>query len=161
MRYGNMALRFAFAVAIMLGLVSVEPVSAQSSCFPVSGAFRFDSFTFTSATTATGAGTVEGDITGTFTANYFNISQSGDGAIHMNGVHEITDLSTGGTFTTFDRLLLLPDQEEGWGRPRSTLRIVEGSGGYEGATGRLQTNGRVNLGTLEGTIEFKGRVCVP
>lgn len=159
MRYRKITVRFAFPVVIMLGLVLVEPLSAESDCFSVSGEFRFSSFTFTSATTATGAGTIEGSITGTTHADYFNMSQSGEGAIHLNGVHKITD--SFGTLITYDRSLILPDQEDGWVRPSSTLRIVGGDGAYEGATGRLQTHGRVNLATLEGAIEFKGKICVP
>jgi hypothetical protein len=45
-------------------------------------------------------------------------------------------------------------------RPHSRLFIVEGTGKYEEATGLLRAHGRVNLGTLEGSLAFKGKVCL-
>ena len=64
--------------------------------------------------------------------------------------------------TTFDRIHLRPDTEVGRFRPHSQLRIVEGSApSAETTTGLLHTHGRVNSGTLEGSIDWKGRICAP
>lgn len=160
MRRANFAVTSVSAVGIALGLAGlIEPLHAKSNCSRVSGMFLFSSFTFTGPTTATAEATVTGDLAGTAHADYFNIEQAGDGAVHMDAVHIIT--TTGGTLVTSDRILLLPDNEPGWGRPNSQLRIVAGTGDYEDASGLLHTHGRVNLGTLEGSIDFKGRVCLP
>ena len=150
-------LRFAVALA-MLG--AAEPAHAQRNCTSVEGAFRFTRFEFTGATTAYAEGSVEGDLAGSFVANYFNISQSGDGVLQLNGSHTIT--TGGGTLTTLDRIHLQPDTEAGWFRPNSQLHIVEGRAPYaETTTGLLHTHGRVNPGTLEGSIDWKGRICAP
>jgi hypothetical protein len=148
------------AAALAGVAVAAEPLRAQANCTPVQGSFLFGLFQFTSATTAYAEGIVDGDLAGTFVANYFNISQSGNGTLLLNGSHTIT--TGGGTLTTFDRINLLPDQDPGWFRPNSQLRIVEGAAPYaEATTGLLHTHGRVNPGTLEGSIEWKGRVCAP
>jgi hypothetical protein len=131
----------------------------KSKCSHVAGTFVFSSFTFTSPTTATAEASVTGDLAGTAHAEYFNIEQSGNGAVHMDGVHIIT--TTGGTLVTSDRILLLPDRDPGWGRANSQLRIVAGTGVNANASGLLHTHGRVNFGTLEGSIDFNGIVCRP
>ena len=148
------------AATIVGFAVSAEPLRAQPNCTFVEGSFRFALFQFTSATTAYAEGFVDGDLSGTFVANYFNINQSGNGTLLLNGSHTIT--TGGGTLTTFDRINLLPDRDPGWFRPNSQLRIVEASAPYaEATTGLLHTHGRVNPGTLEGSIEWKGRICAP
>lgn len=160
MRQASLAVSSILLVALALLASPIEALGSDSSnCSAVSGAFFFSSFTFTSATTATAEATVTGDLAGTAHADYFDIEQSGEGATHMNAVHIIT--TADGTLVTSDRILLLADNEPGWGRPNSQLRIVAGTGAYENATGLLHTHGRVNLGTLEGSIDYKGRVCLP
>jgi len=148
-------------LALLLSVLgAVEPAHAQRNCGTVEGVFRFTKFDFTSATTAYAEGSVTGDLAGSFVAHYFDISQSGDGVLQLNGSHTIT--TGGGTLRTLDRIHLQPDTEAGWYRPNSQLRIVEGSAPYaETTTGLLHTHGRVNPGTLEGSIEWKGRICAP
>jgi len=147
--------------ALLLALLaSADTAHAQHNCRTVAGSFRFTMFQFTSATTAYAEGVVDGDLVGSFVANYFNISQSGEGVLQLNGSHAIA--TGGGTLTTFDRIHLQPDREAGWFRPNSQLRIIEGSAPYAEATGGLlHTHGRVNPSTLEGSIDWKGRVCAP
>jgi hypothetical protein len=154
-------MRFPLRVALVCVMIGAsEPAHAQHNCGTVAGAFRFTTFQFTSATTAYAEGSVEGDLAGSFVAHYFNISQSGAGVLQLNGSHTIT--TGGGTLTTLDRIHLQPDTEAGWFRPNSQLRIVEGSAPYaEATTGLLHTHGRVNPGTLEGSIDWKGRICAP
>jgi hypothetical protein len=80
--------------AVIVGFaVSAEPLRAQPNCTRVEGSFRFALFQFTSATTTYREGFVDGDLPGTFVANYFNISRSGNGTLLLNGSHTIT---TGG-----------------------------------------------------------------
>jgi hypothetical protein len=128
-----------------------------SNCEHVSGAFVFSLFQFTSATTAVGQGIVQGDLSGTFHADYFNIQQVGNGVTRMQAHHTIT--RAGGTITTADEILLLPDQDPAVARPNSRLQVTAGTGAYAGATGLLHTHGRLNLATLAGSLQYKGRVC--
>ena len=154
-------MRTTLRLALVLAIVAASaPAHAQGNCTAVAGAFHFTRFEFTSATTAYAKGIVDGDLAGAFVANYFDISQSGEGVLQLNGSHTIT--TAGGTLRTLDRIHLQPDTETGWFRPNSQLRIVEGGAPYaEATTGLLHTHGRVNPGTLEGSIEWKGRICAP
>src|SRR5712691_10757689 len=112
-------------------------------------------------TTAAGAGTVRGNLSGTFTAEYFDIAPQADGVINMHAHHTITRHR--GTIMTSDEIRLLPDPDPAWIRPSSRLEVTGGTGAYEGATGLLLTAGRVNLNVAPpaGSIQFSGRLCVP
>jgi len=165
------------AVASLLAACSERQVTAPSSAFDlaasaerrartpdcehVRGAFVFTSFAFTGPTTAVGAGTVRGDISGTFSAQYFDIAPQADGVIHMHAHHTITRRH--GTIMTSDEIRLLPDPNPAWVRPSSRLEVTGGTGAYEGATGLLLTDGRVNLNEVPpaGSIQIEGRLCVP
>jgi hypothetical protein len=138
---------------------SAAPRAGQGVCQHVTGAFVFSRFQFTSQTTAVGEGTVAGELSGTFSAQYFDIQQRGSGVIEMHAHHTITRSS--GTIRTSDVILLLPDQDPAVALPNSRLDIVGGTGAYDGAIGLLHTHGQVNLATLAGSIEFKGQICVP
>jgi len=138
---------------------SAGPLAANSGCKHVSGAFVFGRFEFTSQTTAVGTGTVQGELSGLFDAQYFDIQQRGDGVTQMHAHHTITRST--GTIRTSDEILLLPDRDPAVARPNSRLYVVDGTGAYAGATGLLHTHGRVNFATLDGSIQYKGRVCVP
>src|SRR2546430_13266758 len=50
-------------------------LAAPPACEHVSGAFVFTTFQFTSQTTAVGAGTLQGDLSGGFSAEYFDRSE--------------------------------------------------------------------------------------
>ena len=54
---------------------SAQQLAAPPGCEHASGAFVFTSFQFTSQTTAVGAGTLQGDLSGGFSAEYFDIQQ--------------------------------------------------------------------------------------
>ena len=138
---------------------SAEQLAAQTDCEHVSGAFVFTRFQFTSQTTAVGEGTLQGDLAGGFSAEYFDIEQRGNGAIHMRAHHTITRST--GTIRTSDEILLLPDQDPAVGRPNSRLHVIGGTGAYDGATGLLHTHGQLNLVTLAGSLQYKGQVCLP
>ena len=138
---------------------SAEQIAAQIPCEQVSGAFVFTKFQFTSQTTAVGEGTLQGDLAGGFSAEYFDIEQRGNGAIHMRAHHTITRST--GTIRTSDEILLLPDQDPAVGRPNSRLDVIGGTGAYDRATGLLHTHGQLNLVTLAGSLQYKGQVCVP
>jgi hypothetical protein len=131
----------------------------NTSCQHVSGSFVFTSFQFTSSTSAVGAGNVSGDITGTFSAQYFDLHQNGDGSSVMNARHTIS--TSAGSITTADVIILRPDQNPAIARPNSRVEVTGGTSAYAGATGQLHTHGEVNLATLEGSIDFKGEVCLP
>jgi hypothetical protein len=94
---------------------SAEQPGAPVTCEHVSGAFVFTRFQFTSQTTAVGEGTVQGGLSGGFSAEYFDIEQSGNGVIHMRAHHTITRST--GTIRTSDEILLLPTQDPAVGRP--------------------------------------------
>jgi hypothetical protein len=138
---------------------SAPPLAATSGCNHVSGSFIFTSFQFTSATTAVDAGTVTGDVSGTFVAQYFNLQQHGDGSAVMDAHHTIT--TSGGSITTSDVIILRPDKNPAVVRPNSRVDVTGGTGAYQNATGLLHTHGEVNLATLGGSIDFEGQVCVP
>lgn len=140
-------------------VASAPRLARQPACKHVSGAFVFTRFQFTSQTTAVGDGTVQGDLAGAFHAEYFDIEQRGNGVIQMRAHHTIT--TSTGTIGTSDEILLLPDEDPAVARPNSRLHLIGGTGAYADATGLLHTHGRVNLATLAGSIEYKGRVCVP
>ncbi|SRR6266516_29242 len=105
------------------------------------------------------AGTLQGDLSGGFSAEYFDIQQRGSGVIHMLAHHTITRST--GTIRTSDEILLLPDQDPAVGRPNSRLDVIGGTGAYDGATGVLHTHGQLNLATLAGSLQYRGEVCVP
>src|SRR5437667_5856774 len=98
---------------------SAGPLAAKSGCKDVGGAFVFTRFEFTSQTTAVGVGTVQGDLSGLFDAQYFDIQQRGDRVTHMHAHHTIT--TSTGTIRTSDEILLLPDQDPAAVRPNSRL----------------------------------------
>jgi hypothetical protein len=145
----------AAAVASLVGFVS--PSRADNQCPRIVAEARFTSFTFTSATTAVGEAVVTGDVVGTVHADYWDIHQHGNGVITTQASHVFT--TADGSFVTSDDIRLLPDTEPGFVRPHSRLRVVEGSGAYEGVTGVLQSSGRVNLTTLAGSIVLEGTIC--
>jgi hypothetical protein len=165
------------AVASLLAACSEQQVTAPSSAFDlaasaerqartpdcehVRGAFVFTRFAFTGPTTAVGAGTVRGDLSGTFSAEYFDIAPQADGVINMHAHHTITRRH--GTIMTSDEIRLLPDPDPAWVRPSSRLEVTGGTGAYAGATGLFLTGGRVNLNVVPpaGSIEFRGPLCVP
>jgi hypothetical protein len=140
---------------------SAERQPGKPDCEHVRGAFVFTRFAFTGPTTAVGAGTVRGNLAGTFTAEYFDIAPQADGVINMHAHHTITRRS--GTIMTSDEIRLLPDPNPAWVRPRSRLEVTGGTGAYQGATGLLLTDGRVNLNEVPpaGSIRIRGRLCVP
>ena len=171
---------------------SAGPLAAQSGCTHVSGAFVFGRFEFTSQTTAVGTGTVQGELSGLFDAQYFDIQQRGDGVTQMHAHHTITRST--GTIRTSDPLgvetisahefsaaaaargptihesigqtkrlvqAVGADLGAAFDRAAERLYVVDGTGAYAGATGLLHTHGRVNFATLDGSIQYKGRVCVP
>jgi hypothetical protein len=139
----------------------VEREARKPDCENVRSAFVFTRFAFTGPTTAAGAGTVRGDLSGTFTAEYFDIAPQAGGVIKMHAHHTIT--RRGGTIMTSDEIRLLPDPDPAWVRPSSRLEVTGGTGAYEGATGLLLTSGRVNLNVVPpaGSIRFSGQLCVP
>src|SRR2546429_7273513 len=137
---------------------SAQQLAAPPACEHVSGAFVFTTFQFTSQTTAVGAGTLQGDLSGGFSAEYFDIEQRGSGVIQMRAHHTITRST--GTIRTSDDILLLPDQDPTLARPNSQLEVIGGTGRYAGATGLLHTHGQLNLATLAGSLQYKGQVCV-
>ena len=152
--------RVSLALAILTSVCLVgaaNPAAANGDCEHVTGEFVFRSFVFTSPTTAVGEGTATGDFPGTFHADYFNIQQGPGGPIKMDATHAIT--TDGGTLVTSDEILLIPQVEPGVARANSRLHIVGETGEFAGATGLLHTSGTVNLGTLEGAIGFKGKIC--
>ena len=139
--------------------VSAEQSAARMACAHVSGAFVFTRFQFTSQTTAVGEGTVQGNLSGGFSAEYFDIEQRGNGVIQMRAHHTIT--TSTGTIRTSDEILLLPDQDPAVARPNSRLDVIGGTGAYDGAAGLLHTHGQLNLTTLAGSLQYQGQVCVP
>jgi len=138
---------------------SADQIAAHMACEHVSGVFVFTKFQFTSQTTAVGEGTLQGDLAGGFSAQYFDIEQRGNGVIHMHAHHTITRST--GTIRTSDEILLLPDQDPAVGRPNSRLHVIGGTGAYDGATGLLHTHGQLNLVTLAGSLQYKGQICLP
>ena len=138
---------------------AAAPLAAKSGCQHISGSFVFTDFHFTSATTAVGAGTVSGDVAGTFAAQYFNLQQHGEGSSVMNANHTIT--TSGGSIRTADIIILRHDQNPLVVRPNSRVDVIGGTGAFENATGLLHTHGEVNVATLAGSIGFEGQVCVP
>src|SRR5256886_13888313 len=66
---------------------SAQQLAAQTACGHVSGALVFTRFQFTSQTTAIGEGKVEGELSGGFSAQYYDIEQRGNGVIHMRAHH--------------------------------------------------------------------------
>jgi hypothetical protein len=150
------------ALALAPVTASAQPRTAVTHadvhCEHVTGEFVFSSLEFTSPTTAVGAGTATGAFPGTFRADYSNIQQPPGGPIKMDATHAIA--TPDGTLVTTDEILLIPQAEPGVVQANSRLHIVGGTETFEGATGLLHTSGTVNLGTLEGAIGFKGKICL-
>lgn len=154
----RISVSLALAILTTAGIVgAANPAGARGNCENVTGEFVFSSLVFTSATTAVGEGTATGDFPGTFHADYFNIRQRPGGPFKMDASHAITTAE--GILVTSDEIRLIPQAEPGVVRANSRLHIVGETGKFEGATGLLHTFGTVNLGTLEGAIGFKGKIC--
>ena len=147
------------AVAASTLPASAEPSRHEERCTRVAGEFAFTMFQFTSATTAVGVGVTTGDLAGTFHAQYWDIQQHANGVIDTRGSHVLT--TPRGTVVTLDEIHLLPDTQpnSGFVRPDSRLHLLGGTGTYTRTTGLLQTSGRVNLTTLEGSIAYEGKIC--
>src|SRR5438552_17595954 len=90
---------------------SAEQLAAPTACEHVSGAFVFTRFQFTSQSTAVGEGTMQGDLSGGFSAEYFDMEQRGNGVIATRAHHAITRRS--GTSRTPDATLHLSYQDPG------------------------------------------------
>jgi hypothetical protein len=151
--------RVSLALAILTSVCLVgaaNPAAANGDCEHVTGKFAFTALTITPPT-AVGDGNVTGDFPGTFHADYFNIQQGPGGLLKADATHAIT--TDGGTLVTSDEIILIPQGEAGVHRANSRLHIVGRTGRFAGATGLLHTSGTVNLGTLEGAIGFKGKIC--
>jgi hypothetical protein len=167
MRYRSLSLGLVLVAAFLVGCserqmtapASAAQLAAHMACEHVGGAFVFTRFQFTSQTTAVGEGSVQGDLSGRFSAEYFDIEQQGNGVIQMRAHHTITRST--GTIRTSDEILLLPDRDPAVGRPDSRLTVIGGTDAYDGATGLLHTHGQLNLVTLAGSLQYKGQVCVP
>src|SRR5438876_9144359 len=115
---------------------SAEQLPAPTTCEHVSGAFVFSRFQFTSQTTAVGEGTMQGDLSGAFSAQYFDIEQRGNGVIAMRAHHTITRST--GTIRTSDEILLPRDQDPPVALPNSPLDVIGGTDACHGATAPLQ-----------------------
>lgn len=171
--------RYRFLVLALLVLMLLPiPAAATNAepckppCMPVTGEFAFTRFEFTGETTAIGEGKVTWtrcgtSVTGTFVADYFNIEARGNGVTQLNGQHTIT--LPDGVVQTFDEIILrevrnsplATDTDPTVLRANSRLYIMDGAGAYADAAGMLQTNGAFNVTSLEGSIGFKGQMCVP
>jgi hypothetical protein len=147
------------AVAASTLPASAKPSRHEERCTRIAGEFAFTMFQFTSATTAVGVGVTTGDLAGTFHAQYWDIQQRANGVIDTRGSHVLT--TPRGTVVTLDEIHLLPDTQpySGFVRPDSRLHLLGGTGTYKRTTGLLQTSGRVNLTTLEGSIAYEGKIC--
>jgi len=141
------------------GTPIVKALATSDGCELIAGTAQFTTFEFTSPTTAMSTGSVSGDLTGTFSVQYFNIHKNGDGSGAMNSSHTIT--TSAGSITTADDIILLPDTNPAFIRPVSHLNIVSGTGSYEGATGLIRVQGEVDLATLVGSLDYTGQICVP
>ncbi len=99
-----------------------------------------------------------GDFPGTFHADYFNIQQGPGGPIKMDATHAITT-DRGHTRHLRRDPPHPPRLSQASLEPTRGSTSSESTGKFAGATGLLHTSGTVNLGTLEGAIGFKGKIC--
>lgn len=141
---------FLLGFTLTPGFTGAAPTSKiVPPCTQLSATFAFTLFEFTGPTTAIGIGTVSsnGQVIGSFSANYFNIDQKGQGIIQLNGQHAIT--LADGTILTFDDIHLQAEPDNPLVmRANSRLHIVGGVGAYAGATGVFHTHGAFNIVTL-------------
>lgn len=131
---------------------------ASSGYQRVSGTATFTSFQFTSPTTAVSGGNVTGDISGTFTVQYYDLTTNDDGSRILRSNHTLA-LGTG-TILTQDYIVLLPVSDPSVFRPVAHMLITGGTGAYAGASGEFIVYGEYNQATLEGSLQFKGDICV-
>ena len=154
---------FAFAIVVACGESTTGPAASfrgnrpdrdegSSGCQNVSGT---DVAQFTSPTTATG--TLSGDLTGTFDAVIDEIRPGDDGSLHLVAHRTIT--LEGGTITTSDHGVLSPVESPLY-RANGHYLILGGTGIYEGATGRIDIHGDVDLGSGAVNLTYHGHVCV-
>ena len=133
-------------------------------CDEISGTFIATSFVFLNSDLSEAAAQAEiwmdGELVGYAEAHYL-LAPKGNGVIQATFSHNWIFLD-GSTIRTQDEgLLILDGKNPGWGRANSRLHIVEGTGVFAGATGLVHTHGELNIFTLEGSIDFKGQICVP
>ncbi len=169
--------RILLLTLIVLALLPASAAATNAEpcnppCTAVNGEFTFTRFEFTSETTAVGEGVVTwtqcgASVTGAFVADYFNIEARGNGVTQLNGQHTIT--LPDGVVQTFDEILLQEVRNSSLAtetdptvlRANSRLYIIDGAGAYANASGMLQTYGAFNATSLEGSIGFRGRICIP
>jgi hypothetical protein len=157
---GSLCVAGLFLLLCALGITGLRSEAQARRSVQVSGTFLFTEFGFTGPTTAAAETIVVGDLAGTASAQYYNIVQKGKGVFHLNGTHTI--VTAEGTLTTFDEIRLQFDQKNPTvARANSRLYIVDGTGAFEGASGVLHTHGELDAVTLEGGIDFKGRIYLP
>lgn len=125
----------------------------------VSGTVTFTMFQFTSPTTAVSAGVFTGDISGTFTVQYYDLAFNGDGSASLKANHTLT--LGNGTIVTQDDIVLLPVDNPQVFRPHARMVITAGTGAYAGAIGQFMVQGEYNTITLDGSLQFKGDIYVP
>ncbi len=166
----SIILKTRLTLLILLGFWAAQTFSAAAPnqpknppCSEFDGTFVFTAFGFTSPTTASGDAEIwrNGELVGHAHADYSNIQQMGQGVFQMTGIHVQTYLD-GSTVVTHDEIRMENEKSNPlWARISSRLYVVDGSGRFAGASGLFHTHGEVNLVTLEGSIDFKGSICVP
>jgi len=135
-----------------------EPEAAGSGYQRVSGTATFTSFQFTSPTTAVSGGNVTGDISGTFTVQYYDLTPNDDGSRTLRSNHTLA--LDAGTIMTQDYIVLLPVSDPSVFRPVAHMLITGGTGAFAGAEGEFIVYGEYNQATLEGSLQFKGDIRV-
>jgi len=83
--------------------------------------------------------------------------QPGPGALHVVEMYHVYDLGEDGSFFTEDRAVCGPQVPC---RVNTKMEIADGSGAFEGATGRLHNHGWLNVAEGTAEINIHGRICL-
>lgn len=144
----------------LLGILIFAPAATTASdCGKVTG---------TGNTFAIGPTTFEGtatlnmndqSVSSTVITNLLGAPKTGDdGTLHVETSHHFS-FADGSSFTTLDKAVLSPTATPGVYDLNSRLEIVQGTGNFETACGRLSGHGTLNFITGEAQWWATGRIC--
>ncbi len=83
----------------------------------------------------------------------YSVKVNKAGVQHVVASHQFT-FPDGSTLVTADKEVVKPTKTPGVYKLKATMKIVSGTGVYEGATGRLTAHGAVNTNDLPPVVEF-------
>jgi hypothetical protein len=87
---------------------------------------------------------------------------SDDGVQHVIATHTFTFTDGSGSFTTSDKEVAVPTDIPGLYTLNANMKIVSGTGAYQGASGHLTAHGTIDFRALPAAdFDLKGSISAP